>query len=54
MSEYFFNFEKLKYLQEEKPEGCIICLVAEKSDQVVDLTVWENADFLVMVNLYPY
>jgi len=54
LSEYFFNFEKLKYLQEEKPEGCIICLVAEKSDQVVDLTVWENADFLVMVNLYPY
>lgn len=54
MSEYFFNFEKLNYIKSPKPEGCIICLVGEKSDEVVDLTVWENEDFLVMVNLYPY
>jgi ATP adenylyltransferase len=54
LSEYFFNFDKLNYIKGKKPEGCIICLVSENSDQVVNLTVWENESFLVMVNLYPY
>jgi len=54
MSEYFFNFDKLNYIKGPKPEGCILCLLARKSPLVVDLTVWENDDFLVTVNLYPY
>ncbi|MDY7027320.1 MAG: HIT domain-containing protein [Spirochaetota bacterium] len=54
MSEYFFNFDKLNYIKSPKPEGCILCLLAEKSDQVVDLIVWENDSFMVTVNLYPY
>ena len=54
MSEYFFNFEKMAYLKTPKPEGCIICLIIEKSDKVQDLTVWENEHFITMVNLYPY
>ena len=54
MSEYFFNFDKLSYIKAGKPDGCIICLIAENSEEVVNLTVWENADFLVTVNLYPY
>jgi ATP adenylyltransferase len=54
MGEYFFNFEKLAYIKKPKPEGCILCLIAEGSDQVENLTVWENDRFLVTVNLYPY
>lgn len=54
MSEYFFNFEKLNYIKARKPEGCIICLISDNSEEVVNLTVWENEYFLVMLNLYPY
>ena len=54
MGEYFFNFEKLGYIKKEKPQGCILCLIAEGSDQVDNLSVWENDHFLVTVNLYPY
>ncbi len=54
MSNYFFNFSKMKYLTGEKPEGCILCLIAEGSTQVQKLKVWENDLFIVSVNLYPY
>lgn len=54
MSEYFFNFEKLAYLKTPKPKGCILCLISEKSSAVKNLTVWENGQFIVTVNLYPY
>jgi ATP adenylyltransferase len=52
--EYFFNFDKLGYLKGAKPEGCILCLVAAKSDEVERLVVHETASFLVSLNLYPY
>ncbi|MBT3273733.1 MAG: HIT domain-containing protein [Spirochaetales bacterium] len=52
--EYFFNFEKLAYLTGEKPDGCILCLIRDKSDSVENLTVYENETFNVSVNLYPY
>ena len=54
LSEYFFNFDKINYIKEQKPEGCIICLIAEDSREVVNLTVWENDFFIVTINLYPY
>ena len=54
MGEYFFNFEKLGYIKKDKPQGCILCLIAEGSDHVENLSVWENDHFLVTVNLYPY
>jgi ATP adenylyltransferase len=54
MGEYFFNFEKLGYIKKDKPQGCILCLIAEGSDQVENLSVWENDHFLLTVNLYPY
>ena len=44
----------MTYLKGEKPEGCILCLIKEKSAQVSDLTVWENDNLIVSVNLYPY
>lgn len=51
---YFFNFNKLSYVKGEKPEGCILCLITDKSSKVIDLTVYENDFFIVSVNLYPY
>lgn len=52
--EYFFNFEKLAYVKGAKPQGCILCLIRDGSDQVVDLTVFRTERFIVSVNLYPY
>lgn len=51
---YFYNFDKLKYLKEKKPDRCILCLIAEGSDQITDLTLYQDDQFLVSVNLYPY
>ncbi len=52
--EYFFNFEKYAYVKGTKPEGCILCLVRDEDDRVVDLTVHRDSLFLASVNLYPY
>ena len=52
--EYFYNFEKLAYLKGEKPGGCILCLIRDKSDKVENLTVFETELFNVSLNLYPY
>lgn len=52
--EYFFNFEKIAYLRTEKPSGCILCLVRDQSDQVRNLTVFENELVNISMNLYPY
>jgi ATP adenylyltransferase len=52
--EYFFNFDKLGYLKGERPEGCILCLVAGGSASVERLVAHETASFLVSLNLYPY
>jgi ATP adenylyltransferase len=51
---YFFNFDKMKYVKERRPDGCILCLIRAKSDRVVDLTVYSDELFTVSVNLYPY
>lgn len=52
--EYFFNFDKLVYLKGEKPEGCILCLVRDGSDDVQSLLVHETTLSMVSLNLYPY
>lgn len=52
--EYFFNFDKIAYLQGKKPEGCILCLINSNSPEVVNLSVFANHLFTVSVNLYPY
>jgi len=52
--EYFFNFDKMAYLTGKKPDGCILCLVNAGSDEVVNLSVFQNELFNVSVNLYPY
>lgn len=51
---YFFNFEKVKYVRGPRPDGCILCLLRDKSSEVVDLTVWADDLFSACVNLYPY
>ncbi len=52
--EYFFNFEKMAYLTGERPEGCILCLVRDGSEEVRSLVVHETALSMVSLNLYPY
>ena len=51
---YFYNFEKLEYVRGKRPDGCILCLIRDKSEDVVNLTVWSNELFTISVNLYPY
>jgi ATP adenylyltransferase len=53
--DYLFNFNKLGYIRgAEKPEGCILCLVAAGSPEVERLVVRETGRFIVSLNLYPY
>jgi ATP adenylyltransferase len=52
--EYFFSFEKLAYVQQEKPPGCILCGVRDRAAGIVDLTIHSSPCFVVCVNLYPY
>ena len=51
---YFFNFDKMKYVKEKRPEGCILCLIRDRSDEVANLIVYSDELFTVSVNLYPY
>ena len=51
---YFLNFDKMKYVRGDRPSGCILCLVRDKSPEVVDLTVHSEDLLTVTVNLYPY
>ncbi len=43
---YFYNFEKLKYLKEKRGDGCILCLIEEGSDAVIDLTLYKDPFFI--------
>jgi len=52
--EYFFNFDKLGYLKGGRPDGCILCLVRDGSDDVDRLIVHETENFIASLNLYPY
>ena len=51
---YFFNFDKMKYVKESRPDGCILCLIRDESEEVTNLTVYSDELFTVSVNLYPY
>jgi ATP adenylyltransferase len=53
-SDYFLCFDKITYVKGERPQGCILCLVRDKSEAVINLTVYEDKYFIVSVNLYPY
>ena len=51
---YFFNFDKMEYVKGPRPDGCILCLIRDRSEAVADLTVFADELFTVSVNLYPY
>ncbi len=51
---YFFNFDKIGYLEGKKPDGCILCLIRDNSAETVNLKVFDGKYFSVSVNLYPY
>lgn len=52
--DYFFSFDKLAYIQGEKPHGCILCLIRDREARVADLSVYRDDLFIAAVNLYPY
>jgi ATP adenylyltransferase len=53
--DHLFNFNKLGYVRGSKrPQGCILCLVAEGSPEVERLIVRDTGAFIVSLNLYPY
>ncbi len=52
--DYFFNFEKLGYLKGKKPDGCILCMVRDGSEDVESLIVHQSDLSMVSLNLYPY
>lgn len=52
--DYFFSFEKYAYVTGQKPEPCILCLIRDRSPEVVDVTVYRDDLFVASVNLYPY
>ena len=51
---YFFSFNKMKYFKEKRPEGCILCLIQDGSEEVENLVVFQNSTLTISVNLYPY
>jgi ATP adenylyltransferase len=51
---YFYNFDKMAYVQSERPRGCVLCAVRDHDEAVVDLTVHEDPLVIAAVNLYPY
>jgi ATP adenylyltransferase len=51
---YFFNFEKMAYVQSQKPKECLLCLIRDRHPDSIDLTVYRDDLFIVTVNLYPY
>jgi ATP adenylyltransferase len=52
--EHFFNFSKLHYVQKKKREGCVLCLIRDKSPEVENLLVYQNILVGISLNLYPY
>ena len=51
--EYFFNFEKIAYLKDKKPDGCILCRL-HSGEPETDTIVYRTEDIAVALNLYPY
>lgn len=52
--DYFFNFDKMTYLTGKRPDGCILCLVRDGSQDVESLLVYQSGSWMVSLNLYPY
>ena len=52
--DYFFNFEKIAYLKDKKPAGCILCRLLDGDPQVTGTIVHRSEDTAVSLNLYPY
>ncbi len=51
---FFFNFQKMDYVKGKKPEGCILCLVKDKSPDVENLMIYQNDFAGITLNLFPY
>ena len=55
MGNYFFNFEKLAYVQGIRDrDRCILCGIRDRDPKVASLLVAESEYWFLCVNLYPY
>ena len=55
MAEYFFNFNKIAYVQGIRATtGCILCGVAQRDPAITSLLVAESRHWFICGNLYPY
>ena len=52
--EYFFNFDKIAYFKEKKPDGCILCGLRDRNPEIIGTIVHQTEDMAVSLNLYPY
>ena len=52
--DYFFNFEKIAYLKENKRSGCVLCRLRDRDPEITDTIVYRGGDTAVSLNLYPY
>lgn len=52
--QYFLCFDKISYIKGNRQNGCVLCLIREKNNDVVDLSVYRDDFFIVSVNLYPF
>jgi ATP adenylyltransferase len=53
-ADYFFSFQKYGYVKGDRPAGCILCLIRDRDEAVLDLSVHRDPLFIAAVNLYPY
>lgn len=44
----------MSYVQGKKPQGCILCLLRDRSPELTDLSIIREEFFITSVNLYPY
>lgn len=52
--DYFFNFDKLDYVQGNRSSECVLCQLCKKSKAFPDLSVYETKYLHVSINLFPY
>lgn len=51
--DFFFNFEKLKYVSTHSEDECIFCNLITKEPEA-ELLVTKSQNFSMILNLYPY
>lgn len=54
MTERLWAPWRAQYIEGEKPQGCILCLLVEATDDVDNLILYRGKQNVVMLNKYPF